>query len=254
MKCPEARKLVRIYLDSELDAKATQEIGLHLESCAECAELFAAEERIESRVVEVLRRGRRSASVWERVEAQIKPARRFAGLNLRWAFAVAVAIALIATVMVWRVTRPLDLAAAVEHCHDAYVQRLTSPEFTGSVPDEIARQFGDRLDVAAFSFRPASAAFSSQGARYCHVGDVPVALILGNFQGKPVSLIVLKRSELEHFPNTKRRLASDDPIVCGRAGRFQFASRLVNDHVICVVADVPRLQLEELLRTVNKPG
>ena len=189
MKCPEARKLVRLYLDSELDAKATQEVGQHLESCAECAELFAAEERIENRLVEVLRRGRLSTSVWESVEAQINPARRFAGLKLRWALAATVALAFIATVMVWRVSRPLDLAAAVEHCHSAYVQRLTSPEFSGAVPDEIARQFGDRLDVAAFSFRPASATFSSQGARYCHVGDVPVALILGNFQGDRKSVV-----------------------------------------------------------------
>ena len=115
MKCPEARELVRLYLDSELDAKATQEVGQHLEVCAECAELFAAEEGIESRVVDVLRRGRRSASVWESVEAQIKPARRFAGLKLRWAVAGGVALALVATVVVWRVTRPLDLAVAVEH-------------------------------------------------------------------------------------------------------------------------------------------
>ena len=254
MKCPESRKLVRLYLDSELDAKVTQEVGQHLESCAECAGIFAAEERIENRVVEILRRGRRSASIWESVEAKIKPPRRFAGFGLRWAVAGGVALALVTTVIVWRVSRPLDLAAAVEHCHNAYVQRLTSPEFTGSVPDEIARQFGDRLDVAAFSFRPASAKFSAQGARYCHVGDVPVALILGNFQGKPVSLIVLKRSELEHFPKTKRRLESGDPIVCGRAGRFQFASRLINGHVVCIVGDTPRPELEELLRTVNKPG
>lgn len=83
---------------------------------------------------------------------------------------------------------------------------------------------------------------------------MPVALILGSFQGKPVSLVVLKRSELEHFPRTKQRLESGDPIVCGRAGQFQFASRLVNDHVVCVVSDVPRPQLEELLKTVNKQG
>ena len=165
MKCPESRKLVRLYLDSELYAKATQEVEQHLESCAECAELFAAEDKIETRVVEVLRRGRRSASVWEGVEAQIKPARRFAGLKLRWALAATVALAFIATVMVWRASRPLDLAAAVEHCHSAYVQRLTSPEFTGVVPDEIVRQLGDRLDVAAFSFRPESTTYSSKGAR-----------------------------------------------------------------------------------------
>jgi anti-sigma factor RsiW len=253
MNCPEARKLLRLYLDSELDAKATQEIELHLESCVECAGLFAAEEQVENRLAEVLRRGRRSASLWDGVEAQIRPARQFAGMRLRWAIAAAVALAIIATIS-FRVSRPLDLAAAVEHCHNAYVQRLTSPEFTDVVPDEIARQLGDRLDVAAFSFRPSSAAFNSHGGRYCHVGDVPVALILGDIRGQPVSLIVIKRSELEHFPRTKRKLDSGDPIACSRAGRYQFAARLVNGHVVCVVSDTPRPQLEELLRTVNKPG
>src|SRR5207302_395140 len=135
-----------------------------------------------------------------------------------------------------------------------YVHQLTTPEFTGAVPDEIARQLGDQLDVAAFAVRPASTEFSSQGARLCHVENVPVALILGQFQGAPVSLIVLKKSELAHFPKTKRKLESGDPIACSRAGRFQFAARFVDDHVVCLIADAPRPQLEELLKTVNKPG
>jgi anti-sigma factor RsiW len=152
MKCPDARKLLRLYLDSELDAKATQEVEQHLGSCVECAELFAAEEKIESRLVEVIRRGRRSASVWESVETQIKPARRFAGWRLRRVIAAAAALAFFALALVWRVSRPLDLAAAVEHCHNAYVQRLTSAEFAGAVPDEIARQLGDRWMSRRFHF------------------------------------------------------------------------------------------------------
>jgi len=265
VKCAEVRKLAGLYLDSELDAKSSLEVEQHLESCAECAGLFKAEEKFDERLCKALNNGERTASLWKGIESRIKPAspsmrvnpsmlRRFNVLKRLWPFAAAVSLVLLAATLLWTRTRPLDLAAAVEHCHSAYVHQLTAPEFTGAVPDEIARKLGDRLDVAAFSFRPGSQTFLSQGARFCHVEDVPVALILGRVQSAPVSLIVLKKSELGHFPKTKRRLESGDPIACSRAGRYQFAARLVNDHVVCLIADAPRTQLEELLKTVNKPG
>lgn len=265
MKCAEVRKLAQLYLDSELDAKTSLEVEQHLELCAECAGLFEAEEKFDERLGKALGKGERTVALWKAIEARIEPAsaathssastlQRFTILKRFWPFAMAASAILLAAASYWARTRPLDLAAAVEHCHSAYVHQLTTPEFTGAVPDEIAQKLGDRLDVAAFSFRPASAAFSADGARFCHVEDVPVALILGRFQGAPVSLIVLKRSELTHFPKTKRRLESGDPIVCGRSGRYQFATRLVNDYVVCLIADTPRPQLEELLRTMNKPG
>ncbi len=265
MKCGEVRKLARLYLDSELDSMTTLEVEQHLESCDECAGLFEVEEKFDGRLGEALREGERTVALWKGIEARIQSTntpthsnastlQRFTILKRLWPCGAAASVILLAAALFWLRTGPLDLAAAVEHCHNAYVHQLTTPEFTGAVPDEIARKLGDRLDVAAFSFRPVSAAFSADGARFCHVEEVPVALILGRFQGAPVSLIVLKRSELAHFPETKRRLESGDPIVCGRSGRYQFASCLVNDHVVCLIADAPRTQLEELLRTVNKPG
>jgi|SRR5437867_1864559 len=262
MKCAEIRKLSRLYLDSELDTKTSLEVEQHLESCAECAGLFEAEEKFDERLGKALGKGERTAALWRAIESRIEPAEPLAPLDgstvqrffKLWQLVAACPLILLALVWWWTKPRPLDLAAAVEHCHSAYVHQLTRPEFTGAVPDDIARKLGDRLDVAAFSFRPGSPAFDSQGARFCHVEDVPVALILGRFQGTPVSLIVLKKSELEHFPKTKRRLESGDLIACSRAGRYQFAARLVNGHVVCLVADAPRPQLEELLKAMNKPG
>jgi anti-sigma factor RsiW len=265
MKCAEVRKLARLYLDSELDARTSLEVEQHLESCAECAGLFEAEEKFDERLGKALGKGERTAALWNGIEARIEttPAatcfkastlQRSTIFKRRWSFAAAASLILLAAVLFWSRTRPLDLAAAVEHCHSAYVHQLTTPEFSGAVPDEIAQKLGDRLDVAAFSIRPVSTDFDSNGARFCRVEDVPVALILGQFQGVPVSLIVFKKSELAHFPRTKHKLESGAPIVCSRAGRFQFAARFVNDHVVCLVADAPRPQLEELLKTVNKPG
>ncbi len=81
---------------------------------------------------------------------------------------------------------------------------------------------------------------------------MPVALILGQHEQTPVSMIVLKKSELDHFPNTKQRLESGDPIVCGHSGPYQFAARLVDDHVVCVIGDTPRPVLEDLLKTLRR--
>ena len=99
------------------------------------------------------------------------------------------------------------------------------------VADKIAQQFGGHLDTAAFAFLPSQTSFNSSGADLCHVEGVPVALILGHCGKTPVSMIVFKKSELDDFPQTKRKLESGDPIACSRSGRYQFAARFIEASV-----------------------
>src|SRR6266567_9421325 len=75
MKCAEVRKFVRLYLDSELDAKNSFEVQQHLESCAECAGLFEAEKKFDQRLSRFLRSGRPTSALWEKVETTIAPSR-----------------------------------------------------------------------------------------------------------------------------------------------------------------------------------
>src|SRR5258707_204877 len=251
MKCGEVRKFVGLYLDSELDAKQSFEVEQHLESCAECAGLFQAEKKFDERLGRFLRHGQLTRPFWKKIEALI--ARRpFAKVKILWPLTLAASLVIAAgTVLVAR-SRPLDLANAVEECHSAYVHQITTPEFSGAVPTKIAQQFGGRLDTAAFDYRPSEPGFTSSGARLGHVGGVPVALILGHCAETPVSLIVFRKSELDHFPQTKRKLESGDPIACSRSGRYQFAARFIDDHVVCIVGDRPRPVLEDLLKTVRR--
>lgn len=251
MKCAEARKFVRLYLDSELDAKNSFEVEQHLESCAECAGLFEAEKKFDDRLGRFLRRGQVAHALWKRIEMQIVPSRS-RGIKVLRPLALAAALVIAAGVIFLTRSPSLDLANAVEECHSAYVHQITTPEFTGSVPDKIAQQFGSRLDTAAFAYRPSERAFTSSGARLCHVEGVPVALILGRCAETPVSIIVFRKNELDHFPQTKRKLESGDPIACSRSGHYQFAARCVDDHVVCVVGDTPRAALEDLLKTVRR--
>ena len=251
MKCAEARKFIRLYLDSELDARNSFEVEQHLESCTECAGLFEAEKKFDARLGKFLRHGQATGALWETIETKIAPT-PLAKLKALWPIALAASLVFAAGVFFFAKSRTLDLANAVEECHSAYVHQLTTPEFSGPVPDKIAQQFGGQLDAAAFAYLPSRTTFSASGARLCHVEGVPVALILGHNGPTPVSMIVLKKSELDHFPNTKQRLESGDPIVCGHSGPYQFAARLIDDHVVCIVGDTSRPVLEDLLKTLRR--
>jgi anti-sigma factor RsiW len=74
MKCDEIQPLQGAYLDSELDARTTLEIEEHLKSCPECARLFAEEQNFEAWIRSRLKKGQRSASVWERTERAVMAA------------------------------------------------------------------------------------------------------------------------------------------------------------------------------------
>jgi hypothetical protein len=88
----------------------------------------------------------------------------------------------------------------------------------------------------------------------CFLRGVPAAWTLGHYANRIVSIIVLKQSELDHFPQIRQRLESGDPVVCSQIGRYQFAARLVGDHVVCAMADASKQMLEDLVKSVPGPG
>src|SRR5437660_12550535 len=115
MKCAEVRKFVRLYLDSELDARNSFEVEQHLESCAECAGLFEAEKKFDDRLSRFLvaaATGQATRALWERVEAQIAPSRS-RGIKALWPVALAASLTIAAGVVFFAKSRTLDLANAV---------------------------------------------------------------------------------------------------------------------------------------------
>ena len=71
MKCAEIQPLHGAYLDSELDAKTTLEIQQHLAECPDCTRAFAAEAKLSAQITTGLRRGQRTATLWEQIEQQV---------------------------------------------------------------------------------------------------------------------------------------------------------------------------------------
>lgn len=257
MKCNEIRNHVLAYLDSELDAKTSQEIQLHLQTCAECAELFEREEKFNERVFKVLRAGQSTPALWEKVESKLQPQPALVGFLRSWktvalgSVAALIIAALVAGIVHFTAgASPFDLARAVAKDHGEFVEGKMKPEFAGALPEKIAAELGGRLDAAAFNTLPPKDQFQSTGARLCNLEGVPAAWTMGHCGDVPVSLIVFKKSELTHFPGALQRLESGEPVVCTRTGRFQFAVRYADGHVVCAIAETSKEKLESLLNSV----
>ena len=250
MTCDELEPLMEAYLDSEIDARTAAEVGAHLESCAACAAAFKAAQRANERIAAVLSAGERSEDLWHDVEARLRPAHvvfRFFGA---WPLAAAAALMLFAGGVFWMKAQPLDLAKAAGQCHSAYLQRLAAPEFTGAVPQEVEEEFRGKLDAAAFTYHPETPVFSTRGSRFCHIANVPCALVMGDVGKVPVSVIVFAKGNLAQFPGARERLDSGDPVVCSRTGRYHFAARVVGNYVVCTIAEAPQSIVEDLVKSV----
>lgn len=261
MKCAEARTFLQLYLDSELDPAKSLEVGRHLETCEECAGLFEAEKRLNTRVVACLRAKQQpTPQLWSKIETSIRRASGAGAIKKRrrlvaWLLPMVTMIALLAMLAggfsIWHGS-PVELAVAAIQCHRNILQadNAANPGQIGADAGEL-RSAGGRIDSGAFQYRPTARGFEFSGADLDDIASVPAAAIRGRYHAVPVSFFVLKIEELVHFPEARRRLESGESVVCCRSGGFEFAARKINGHVICAIADMPRPQLENLLSSMT---
>jgi anti-sigma factor RsiW len=71
MNCDELQTLHGAYLDSELDARTTLEIQRHFAVCPDCSRAFAWEAELDAQIAAGLKRGRRTARLWDQIEQSV---------------------------------------------------------------------------------------------------------------------------------------------------------------------------------------
>lgn len=255
MRCHEVRALCGAYLDSELDTKTSIEIEQHLGNCAKCHAFFEGERRVDARIRNALQAGAKDELLWSRIEAHVTGLADAPAAKRSWwkggGFAAAASVALAITLIAWPKPSPNDLVAAVAVDHAKYLAGNMPSQFVDEPAPEVLELTHGRLDREAFSILPPAASFKSEGKRLCKLNGVPVAWMMGNSGGTPVSVIVLKREELAGFPALEQRFAEGHRIACFKAGEYEFGARRVDDHVICIVGDLPRPQIKSLLASVS---
>ncbi len=261
MRCHEARSRIGPYLDSELDTEMSLKIEQHLESCPDCKRVFEAEAHLESQIQTLLCQGSATRALWDKAEKQLEldvaPKRSFLVRHLaqfrpvQLLVAAAALVVLLAALWWWKENQPLDLAVVSAFHHREYLNHEISAEFRGTLPPEFSRKLQGKLEEKAFSYLPSKFPYQSQGARLCFLKGVPSAMIFGNCDQIPVSMLVFKQTDLSHFPTAQQKFETGEPIVCSRVGRYQFAARLVDEYVICLVGELSKSSMEELLKTIK---
>jgi anti-sigma factor RsiW len=183
------------YLDSELDARTTVEIGGHLSSCKACERRFAAEEQLERGLVQQLRAESCPPDVKQRLVANLSPRVPVLRRWSLWAAAagVALTVLLVRELRSVRPNAPLqELAAADAACADAPLDL--------SSDDPVAISAYLEAQGLPLHNLPAAAAvgghhFEWLGVRHAGVAGQSVPVIVGRCCGEPVSIFVMRRTE-----------------------------------------------------------
>lgn len=192
MKCQQARIFLSPYLDSEFDPTTTYEVSRHLQSCTDCAQIFAAEEALERAIGERLRRpeGDEQRIIERGLSHILHQGRRFVGWR---AFFGAAALLLALGLFAYRTTaggsgRVPELIAMAAEDHHRYLLGELTPELVTRDPSDLAAFFEGQLAVAMGSL-PNGAGWELEGARVCRFQGNPVGFVTLRYHGIPVSVV-----------------------------------------------------------------
>ena len=245
MNCRSARAYLMAYLDSELDASTTIEVNRHLDSCANCTERFASEQRLEAAVASRLRQAEPDEqSVFERTLAAVTGG---GGQRGRWLGGGLAAAALVSALVFLLPGRLPDLVSSAALDHEKYRAGLTQPELVTSVADEVRSYLEPRLGISLGEL-PDSDGWQIVGPRMCRFRDVSVGLVMLKREGLPVSLFVLSQSDAESLGDGEISTGpSSFPVNPGYA-----VLALDNGTVRCAVGDIPLIELTQLVALPRK--
>lgn len=200
MTCDDIRKFLGPFLDSELDARTSYELGIHLNGCASCRERVERERRLEAEVASAAGRDDTTPEMWARAMAKLPPRRRW------WPWAAAGAL-VVAAALLAAPRRP-DLLRTALADHGELLQGRFAPDVATPDAERASAYLRDRVPVAASL--PANAPDCLLvGVRLCFFHGEPVGLVIYRLQGETASLFLVPNAELPRFAHADRGTLSD---------------------------------------------
>ena len=251
MNCNEARQHWNLYHDSEGDAELHFQISEHLAGCADCAQWFSQQSRLEGLLVDKLRDGPTTPELWNQVLTRSGlihpvPARRwlwFAGVA---ACAAVVVIALLSTWNHSPVQPSPDLAKLSAARHERLVAGEEIPQFESRSDLEVEGYLRKRLSFPVRCPPRKDAGFTVQGAGVCQLAEQPAAYLSGQVGEAPVSIFVLPRESLAAFPHQQAALLKEKTHRC-REGQYAMVLGIIDKNAVLVIGQTDPECLEKVL-------
>ena len=254
MKCHEARKLFPLYYDSEGDAEVQLHIGDHLAMCPDCRAWFEREARVQDALTGLIARGDVDEAMWRRIETAVVPRRAAQPRNpLHAGIAVlAVSLAIAIGLTFWLANggdNPsnvhLSRLAAVEH--DRYVKGDWQATLASDSVEEVEGWLREHAGFAVRCPPQGRRGFRLQGGGVCRLHGEASAHIVGDIDGKRISIFVLNGSSLPVFPELQTHLARAGQIHQCHEDPYDMVATQRHGHVVIVMGESDVDALREVL-------
>lgn len=213
MNCDDVRKFLGPFLDDELDARTSYELGLHLNDCAACRDRVERERRLEGEIAGAARHDDTTAEMWARALGRLRPRSR-----AWWPSALArparwVAATALLGLAAWGVVpqRP-DLVHVAFEDHRELLAGRFGPDVATADAETAAGYVREKTSLAAALPGPADGR-TVVGARLCFFHGSPVGLVIYRLRGESASLFLVPDAELGRFRGTREGSEADTGII-----------------------------------------
>lgn len=258
MNCLEARQHWHLFHDSEGDAEVHLQINEHLRQCRECARWFTQQSALEESLARSLKGGMEPASaLWDKLEGGLEPPqparpRKWllfgsAFFALAASFFALAASLLIAVGLGLFSSTQTDLVSLSVALHDKLASGQERPKFASTSHLEIEDYLKQHVSFPVRCPPREDAGFEALGGGTCTLSDDPVAYVVGRVDGEEVSLFILSRDSLAHFPEQQERLLREGTHH-RREGELDILMTQFDQNIVLVVGRVSTEKLHRLLR------
>lgn len=255
MRCHEVRKLFPLYYDSEGDAEMHLRIGDHVGQCSQCKDAFERQAHLEDALVGVLATGEPSPEMWERIERRTvemtRPRKRFVILLRRPGPLVALAAGVLVMLLAWRLTSSdhsgRHLSQLAGAAHQLYVSGGWQADVQSESMEELEQALRSRAGFAVRCPPQGQAGFRLKGGGVCRLGNHQAVHIVGDVQGRAVSMIVLPGTSLQAFPHMRLHLPAEGQTHRCCEGRYEMVASRLHGHLVVVLGEINPDVLESIL-------
>lgn len=252
MNCNDARQHWDLYHDSEGDPALHFQINEHLAVCADCAQWFAQQSRLEHLLAERLKSPPPAPELWDRVLTgcglrQTAGSRRWPLMVGLTACAAAAAVILFAGGLFFPARSPgEDLGRHAAAWHDRLAGEKEPVQFQSRSDHEVEAYLRRRVTFPVRCPPRKDAGFAVRGAGVGELGGQPAAYLAGHVDAAPVSVFILHRRSLEQFPPQLEAVRRETTHRC-REGDYEMALRVIDRNAVVVVGRSSPASLERVL-------
>lgn len=247
MDCKNIEETLSGVLDKQLAKEDIAPIEQHLRNCQKCTNLFASLKNVDAILKEHLPQEHASQHLKEKVLESLRLERIETllerGSNQRsWLRQVipagAAAICLLAVLLFWEQSRPINLAETAISSHIKSLSgQLTIEEFDSS-PKKLERWFSGKFPFQVNVPDLSQEGYRLVGGRLCHLKGIDAAYIYFEKQGNILSLFVGECSEKRHSHGDEQGMAVSDgsTAVCWSNNHLDYV----------IVSNIPQVELNQI--------